>query len=466
MKPKTLYKKIWEKHIVIQEEGTPVLLYIDAHILHEVTTPQAFADLRKRRLKVRRPDLTIATCDHNVSTTEQNNIHDAIAKLQVKTLYKNCKEFGIHLYGLNSSYQGIVHVIGPELGITQPGMTLVCGDSHTSTHGAFGTLAFGIGTTEVEYVLATQCLLQQLMKTMEVKINGKLGKGVSAKDIILTIIGKVGTKGGVGYCIEYTGDTIRNLNMEQRMTICNMSIEAGAKCSMIAPDEKTFKYLKGRKFAPKGKMWKQALRYWKTLKTDIGATYDKTITINANKIEPLITWGTDPSTGIRVADKIPDPKNTHSIEKRLTMNKALVYMNLKPGMKLEGFPIDYVFLGSCTNARISDLREAAKIIKGKKVRNSVVALVVPGSRQVKFQAEQEGLDKIFQDAGFQWRWSGCSSCIAMNDDKIPGGKYCISTSNRNYEGRQGPGARTFLASPIMAAAAAIEGKIVDVRNYL
>lgn len=463
MKSRTLFQKIWEKHVVAQEKGAPALLYIDAHILHEVTTPQAFANLRKKKLKVRRPDFSFATCDHNVSTTDQHNIRDAISKLQVETLYKNCQEFGIPLYGLDSPYQGIVHVIGPELGITQPGMIIVCGDSHTSTHGAFGTLAFGIGTTEVEYVLATQCLLAQPMKTLEIRIEGSLGKGVSAKDIILTIISKIGTKGGVGYCIEYTGETIRNLNMEQRMTICNMSIEAGARAGMIAPDETTFNYLKGRKFAPKGKKWEEAVKYWKTLRTDKDAKYDESVQIDANKIEPLITWGTDPSTGIKVSDKIPFPKNNNE---RITMDKSLTYMHLKSGMKLEGFPIDYVFIGSCTNARLSDLKEVAKIIKGKKVKNGIHAWVVPGSRQVKFAAEKEGLDRIFKDAGFEWRWSGCSACIAMNDDKIPPGKYCISTSNRNYEGRQGPGARTFLASPIMAAAAAIEGRITDVRKYL
>ena len=466
MKPKTLYQKIWRKHVVETKKDTPTLLYIDAHLIHEVTTHQAFASLRKKKLKVRRPDVTFATCDHNVSTTDQHSIRDAISKLQVETLYKNCKEFGISLYGLDSPNQGIVHVIGPELGITQPGMTIVCGDSHTSTHGAFGTLSFGIGTTEVEHVLATQCLLQQPMKTLEIRINGKLGRGVSAKDIILTIISKIGTKGGVGYCIEYTGDTIKNLNMEQRMTICNMSIEAGARVGMISPDETTFNYLKGRKFAPKGKKWDEAIKYWKTLTTDKGAEFNQLVQLDANQIEPLITWGTDPSTGIKVTDKIPNPNNAKSKDEKDIISKALKYMNLKPGITLLGFPIDYVFIGSCTNARISDLQEAAKIIKGKRVKDNVVALVVPGSRQVKLQAEKEGLDKIFKEAGFQWRFSGCSACLAMNDDKIPPGKYCVSTSNRNYEGRQGPGARTFLASPIMAAAAAIEGKITDVRNYL
>lgn len=466
MKPRTLFEKIWNNHVVIQDKDAPALLYIDAHIIHEVTSPQAFANLHKKGLKVKRPDLSFATCDHNVSTTNQHNIRDTISKLQVETLYKNCKDFGIPIYGLDSPNQGIVHVIGPELGITQPGQTIVCGDSHTSTHGAFGALAFGIGTTEVEYVLITQCLLQNPMKTMEIRLDGKLEKGVSAKDIILTIIAKIGTKGGAGFCIEYTGNAIKNLEMEQRMTICNMSIEAGARTGMIAPDEKTFEYLKGRKFAPKWNKWDEAVKYWKTLKTDKDAKYDKVVNINANKIEPLITWGTDPSTGIRTSDKIPDPKYAKTDNQRTTMEKALSYMNLKPGMKLEGFPIDYVFIGSCTNSRLSDLQEAAKIVKGKKVKSNVVALVVPGSRQVKLAAEKEGLDKIFTDAGFQWRWSGCSACLGMNDDKIPPGKYCVSTSNRNFVGRQGPGARTFLASPIMAAAAALQGKIVDVRNYL
>lgn len=466
MKPKTLFEKIWEQHVISQEKDAPALLYIDTHILHEVTTPQAFANLRKKKLKIRQPDLTFATCDHNVPTSNQMDIKDTLSRIQVQTLKKNCKDFGIKLYDLDSENQGIVHVIGPELGITQPGMTIVCGDSHTSTHGAFGTLAFGIGTSEIEYVLATQCLLQTPMKTMEIKIEGKLGKGVSAKDIILTIISQISIKGGVGYCIEYSGDTIRNLNMEERMTICNMSIEAGARAGMIAPDEKTFAYLKGKKYSPKGKKWDEAVKYWKTLKTDKGAKFDKVVRIDANQIEPLVTWGTDPGTGIRINDKIPNPKYNRFIDKQRTMIKSLEYMDLKAGMSLLGFPIDYVFIGSCTNARLSDLRQAAQIVKGKKVKDGIVALVVPGSRQVKIAAEKEGLDKIFKNAGFQWRWPGCSACLSMNEDKIPPGKYCISTSNRNFEGRQGPGARTFLTSPIMAAAAAIEGKITDVRKYL
>lgn len=466
MKAKTLFEKIWDNHVVTSITGGPTLLYIDTHFIHEVTSPQAFFNLRKKHLRVRRTKRTFATCDHNVSTVDQTNIRDKMSRIQVETLKKNCEEFGIDLFGLDSPNQGIVHVIGPELGITQPGMTIVCGDSHTSTHGAFGTLAFGIGTTEVEQVLATQCLLQKPMKTMEVRITGNLGKGVTAKDVILTILSRIGTKGGIGYCIEYTGEAIRKMHMEERMTICNMSVEGGARTGMIAPDEITFAYLKDRLFAPKGGECKQAVSEWKKLKTDSDAQYDKEVIIEGNKIAPLITWGTDPSTGIRITDKIPDPKEVSDIDCKQTMEKALLYMRLKPKMSLEGFPIDYVFIGSCTNARISDLEEAAKIVKGKRVKDGVVALVVPGSRHVKKQAEGKGLDRIFIEAGFQWRWSGCSACIAMNDDKIPAGKYCVSTSNRNYEGRQGPGSRTLLASPITAAACAIEGKITDVRKYL
>lgn len=458
MKPKTLYQKIWEKHIVAQEKEAPAIMYVDVHYIHEVTSPQAFANLRKKKFSVRRPDLTFATCDHNVSTTDQKNITDPMSKFQVDTLIKNCKDFGITLYGLNSPYQGIVHVIGPELGITQPGQTIVCGDSHTSTHGAFGALAFGIGTTEVEQVLASQCLLQNPMKTMEIRIDGELGGGVSAKDVILTILAKIGKNGGTGYCIEYSGEIIRKMDMESRMTICNMSIEGGARAGMISPNQTTFDYIKDRLYAPKGKDFEKAVSDWSKLKSDDDARFDKVVNIDGSSIEPLVTWGTDPSTGIKIGDKIPNPENE-------TSEKALTYMNLKPGMKLEGYPISHVFIGSCTNARISDLRAVAGIVKGKKVKSEVTAFIVPGSRQVKHQAENEGLDKIFTDAGFQWRWSGCSACIAMNDDKIPKGKYCVSTSNRNYEGRQGPGSRTFLVSPIMAAAAAIEGRITDVRKF-
>ncbi|OGG26375.1 3-isopropylmalate dehydratase large subunit [Candidatus Gottesmanbacteria bacterium RIFCSPLOWO2_01_FULL_39_12b] len=466
MKPKTLFKKIWDNHLVVTGKNSPSIIYIDTHYIHEVTSPQAFENLRKKGLKVRRPDLTYATCDHNVSTTDQKTIRDLLSKKQVEQLVKNCQDYKIKFYGLDSPYQGIVHVIGPELGITQPGKTIVCGDSHTSTHGAFGCLAFGIGTTEVEQVLASQCLIQNPMKTMEIKIDGKLGLGVTAKDIILATLANIGKSGGTGHCIEYTGEVIRNIDMESRMTICNMSIEGGARAGMIAPDQTTFDYLSERKFVSKGRNFEKLTREWINLTSDKGAHFDKIVKIDGNKIEPLITWGTDPASGIRVNDKIPDPKKVATGSARQTMEKAIAYMNLKPGMKLEGFPITHVFIGSCTNARISDLRAAAKIVNGKKVKNNVTAWVVPGSRQVKLQAEKENLDKIFTSAGFEWRWSGCSACIAMNDDKIPSGKYCVSTSNRNYEGRQGPGSRTFIASPIMAAAAALEGKITDVRKYL
>lgn len=466
MKAKTLFEKIWESHVVSESLNSPSLIYIDVHYLHEVTSPQAFYNLREKKLKVRRPERTFATCDHNVSTINQNEIKDKLSSVQVKTLMKNCRDFNIKLYGLDNPNQGIVHVIGSELGITQPGQTIVCGDSHTSTHGAFGALAFGIGTTEIEHVLTTSCLLQNSMKTMQIKITGNLNKGVTAKDVILSILAKIGTNGGTGFAIEYCGSLIRKLSMEERMTICNMSIEAGARCGIIAPDEITFSYLKGRLFVPKGKKWDKAINYWQTLKTDKNAHFDKFVNIDGDKIEPLITWGTDPSTGIKIYEKIPSPETAKTPQEKMSRKKALAYMHLKPGMTLEGFPVDYVFIGSCTNARISDLRQAATIVKGKKVSGNVVGLVVPGSRQVKLQAEKEGLDKIFIEAGFQWRWSGCSACIAMNEDKIPSGKYCVSTSNRNYEGRQGSGSRTFLASPIMAAAAAIEGRIVDVRRYL
>ncbi|OGG15405.1 3-isopropylmalate dehydratase large subunit [Candidatus Gottesmanbacteria bacterium RIFCSPHIGHO2_02_FULL_39_11] len=464
--PKTLFQKLWDSHIVKKIDDETFLIYIDTHLVHEVTSPQAFNGLRKRGIKVRRRDKTFATCDHNVPTSDQKNIRDELSRLQVEALEKNCKEFEIPLYGLDSPHQGIVHVIGPELGITQPGATIVCGDSHTSTHGAFGTLAFGIGTTEVEQVLATQCLLQSPLKTMEIKIDGKLGSGVTAKDIILTIIRNIGTKGGSGYAIEYTGEAIRNLSMDGRMTICNMSIEAGAKAGMVAADQKTFDYIKGKMFAPYGTNWDKALDYWKSLHTDKGAAYDKLIVINGNTIEPLVTYGTDPSTGIKLSEKIPNFSDLKTPEEKITLTKSLEYMQIKPGTSLNNFPIDYVFIGSCTNSRLSDLREVTNLIKGKKVKSGVYAFVVPGSRHVKKMAEEEGLDKIFISAGFDWRGAGCSACLGMNEDKIPAGKYCVSTSNRNFQGRQGPGARTFLASPLTAAISAIEGKIVDVRNYL
>jgi len=464
--PKTLYRKIWDSHIVTQIDDQTYLLYIDIHYIHEVTSPQAFAGLRNRNLGVRRPQYTFATTDHNVPTIDQKIIRDALSKLQIDTLKRNCKDFGITLYDLNNSRQGIVHIIGPELGISQPGTTIVCGDSHTSTHGAFGTLAFGIGTTEVEQVLATQCLIQRPMKSMEIQLNGMPQKGVTAKDIILAVIAKIGIKGGTGFCIEYTGNLIPHLTMENRMTLCNMSIEAGARTGMMAPDDVTINYLHDKPFAPKDTAWTQAVEGWKKLKTDKEASYDKSVTININMLEPLVTYGTDPSTGIPVTEKIPDPKKAKNPEEQNTRRKALEYMGLKPGMKLEGFPVDYVFIGSCTNARLSDIREASRIVKGKKVKSGITAFIVPGSQSVKKQAEKEGLDRIFIEAGFQWRWPGCSACIAMNEDRIPPKKYCVSTNNRNFEGRQGPGSRTFLASPIMAAAAAIEGKITDVRKYL
>lgn len=463
---KTLSEKIWDAHVVYHPSGGPAIFYIDGHILHEVTTPQAFSELRKNGYQVRRTDKTIATCDHNVSTLNQNNIRDPLSKLQVETLIKNCKDFGIRLYGLDSENQGIVHVMAPELGFVQPGMTIVCGDSHTSTHGAFGALAFGIGTTEVEQVLTTQCILAKPAKSMQVNVDGKTGRGVTAKDVMLTILAKIGTGGGIGYFIEYTGSLIRGLNMEQRMTICNMSIEGGARAGLVAPDEVTFEYLSGRKFAATGVKFEEKINKWRKLKTDKGAKYAKSVSIDGNKITPLVTWGTDPATGIKFDEKIPDPKKESELSRRKSMEKALSYMNLKANHKLEGFPIDYIFIGSCTNARLSDLRDAAKIVRGKKISSHVTGWVVPGSRQVKMQAEKEGLDRIFRDAGFEWRWSGCSACIAMNDDKIPSGKYCVSTSNRNYEGRQGPGARTFLASPMTAAASAIKGRITDPREYL
>ena len=466
MVKKTLAEKIWDSHVVYQDIGNPAILYIDGHILHEVTTPQAFASLRKKGLKVRNPQKTIATCDHNVPTDNQLNISDPLSKLQVETLVKNCKDFGIPLYDLNSDNQGIVHVMAPELGFVQPGMTIVCGDSHTSTHGALGSLAFGIGTTEVEQVLASQCILVKPMKSMEINVEGNIGPGVTAKDVILTILSRIGTGGGNGHFIEYTGSLIRNLTIEQRMTICNMTIEGGARAGIIAPDETTIEYLKGRKYVPTGTKFEKLAKEWKNLRTDTGAVFAKTVKIDGDSITPRITWGTDPATAISFDDKIPDPNNEPDKSRRKSMIRALNYMNLKPNSKLSGFPIDYVFIGSCTNARISDLRIAASIIKGKKVKKGITALVVPGSRQVKIQAEKEGLNKVFTDSGFQWRWSGCSACIAMNNDKIPSGRYCVSTSNRNYEGRQGPGARTFLASPLTAAASAITGAITDPREFI
>lgn len=465
--PKTLFDKIWESHVVTEQEGAPAILYIDLHLVHEVTSPQAFTGLRQRGLKVRRPDKTLATMDHSIPTTPINvPIADAMAAAQIKQMETNAAEFGITLHGMTSPHRGIVHVIGPELGRTQPGMTIVCGDSHTATHGAFGALAFGIGTSEVEHVLATQCLLQKKPKTYEVRVEGTLKPGVSSKDIILALIAKIGTGGGTGHVFEYTGSAIRSLTMEQRMTICNMSIEGGARAGMIAPDEVTFEYLKGREFAPQGADWDKAVAYWKTLATDEGATYDKSITLNADEIEPMITYGTNPGMGMGITDRIPTVESFSEPSQKAAFEKAMTYMGLQPGQSLLGQKVDVVFIGSCTNSRISDLRLAASVIKGKKVANGVRVMVVPGSQDVKKQAEQEGLDKVFKEAGAEWREAGCSMCIAMNGDELKPGQYAVSTSNRNFEGRQGKGGRTFLASPVTAAATAIHGVVTDPRTVL
>ncbi len=461
----TLFEKIWESHTVTKLPEGDTLLYIDRHLIHEVTSPQAFEGLRLTKRKVRRPELTIATMDHNVPTVDRYNIKDEIARAQIEALTRNCKEFGITLFDLHSELQGIVHIIGPENGLTLPGTTIVCGDSHTATHGAFGALAFGIGTSEVEHVLATQTLRQRRPKTYKVEFHGKLGKGVTAKDMILKLIGLIGTAGGTGYVLEYCGDTIRSLSMEARMTICNMSIEAGAKAGLIAPDEITFEYLStgNRRFAPKGKDLEKAIAYWKTLPSDPDAKFDKSITIDASKIAPQVTWGTSPGMVTDVDAQIPDPEKVPGLSKR-DAELALEYMGLKAGQKITDVTLDVVFIGSCTNARIEDLRAAAQIFKGKKVSHKVTAMVVPGSQQVKKQAEAEGLHKIFLEAGAQWRESGCSMCLAMNPDQLKPQERCASTSNRNFEGRQGKGGRTHLVSPEMAAAAAIAGHFVDIRK--
>lgn len=463
---KTLVEKIWDAHVIKSQEGYPDILYIDTHLIHEVTSPQAFDGLRKRGLPVFRPKQTVATADHNVPTLNQHlPIQEELSRFQVDTLTKNCEEFGVELYGLGHPYQGIVHVIGPELGITQPGKTMVCGDSHTSTHGAFGAIAFGIGTSQVEQVFATQCLLLQKPKTMKIEVNGELGKGVGAKDIILYIISKISAAGGTGYFIEYAGTAIEQLSMEGRMTICNMSIEMGARGGLIAPDETTFNYVKGRPFAPKGEDWDKALAYWKTLYSDQDAEFDKVLHFDASDIEPMITYGTNPGMGVSVNGSIPLLEDQPEGE-RPSFQKSLDYMGFHSGDKLVGKQVDYVFIGSCTNSRIEDLREVAEFVKGKKKADHVEVWIVPGSKQVETQAIEEGLDKVFQEAGFGLREPGCSACLGMNEDKIPAGKYCISTSNRNFEGRQGPNARTMLASPLSAAAAAVEGKIVDIRHHL
>lgn len=463
-KPKTIFDKIWEKHIVQSRQGYPDVLYIDRHFIHEVTSPQAFDGLRKRGIPVARPKQTIATADHNVPTINQHlPITEMLSRHQVDTLIQNCKDFGIELYGLGHEKQGIVHVIGPELGITLPGMTIVCGDSHTSTHGAFGTIAFGIGTSQVEQVLATQSILQYRPKTMKIEINGELGKGVLSKDIILYIISRISASGGTGYFVEYCGTAIESLSMEARMTICNMSIEMGARGGIIAPDESTFEYIKGREFAPRGVEWEKAVAYWKSLRSDEAAVYDKTIHFDAAEIEPWITYGTNPGMGMGISQQIPELANNSTAK---DMEKALDYMGLSQRQALRGKKIDYVFIGSCTNSRIEDLRMVANFVKGRKKAKDVNVWIVPGSKQVESQARKEGLDQVFKAAGFDLRQPGCSACLAMNEDKVPAGKYCVSTSNRNFEGRQGPGSRTFLVSPLMAAAAAVTGEITDVRELI
>ena len=466
MTAKTMFEKIWEAHVVKEEPGKPALLYIDLHLVHEVTSPQAFEGLRLAERTVRRPDLTIATVDHNVPTTDRSlPIEDEVSRQQIETLTRNAEEFGITLYDIHSQGQGIVHVIGPELGYTQPGMTIVCGDSHTSTHGAFGALAFGIGTSEVEHVLATQCLVQAKPKTMEVRVNGRLPKGVTAKDIILGIIGKIGVSGATGYVIEYTGEAIRSLSMEGRMTVCNMSIEAGARAGMTAPDEKTFNYLHGRRFAPKGEDWEAAVAAWKQLPTDQGAVYDAVVEIDAAELKPFVTWGTNPEMVAPVTDRVPDPSSYPDPADQQAVARALEYMGLAPLTPIEQIAVDRVFIGSCTNARIEDLRAAAEVVRGRTVNPAVHAMVVPGSMMVKAQAEEEGLDQVFVEAGFEWREAGCSMCLGMNPDILQPGERCASTSNRNFEGRQGKGGRTHLVSPQMAAAAAIAGHFVDVREW-
>ncbi|MBZ5662052.1 MAG: 3-isopropylmalate dehydratase large subunit [Acidobacteriia bacterium] len=467
MTPRTMYRKIWESHLVREAPGEPSLIYIDRHLVHEGTSPQAFAGLKAAGRKVRRPDLAFAVMDHSVPTKNRNlPILDAAANGQFEALERNCREYGITLFDMFSHNQGIVHVIGPELGITQPGQTIVCGDSHTSTHGAFGTLAFGIGTSEVEHVLATQCLSQYESKTMHIVVNGKRGKGVSAKDIILAIIGKIGIAGGTSHVVEYSGEAIRGLSMDGRMTVCNMSIEGGARAGMIAPDDTTFAYMEGRPYVPRGKEFQEAVGRWKALATDPGAKFDATVELNANDLAPQVTWGTNPGMVSGVTGRVPDPASFRDPDDQKAVARALEYMGLKPGTAVVDIPVDRVFIGSCTNSRLNDLRAAARVVAGKHVsKNLKGALVVPGSMSIKAKAEAEGLDKIFIDAGFEWRDAGCSMCIAMNPDVLPPGERAASTSNRNFEGRQGKDSRTHLVSPIMAAAAAIEGHFVDIREW-
>jgi len=464
---KTLFEKIWDAHVVRQLPDGTALLYIDRHLVHEVTSPQAFEGMRLAGRALRRPELAFATMDHNVPTTEDRlNIEDSVSRAQVEALQSNCDAFGIRLFGLGDARQGIVHVIGPELGLTLPGLTIVCGDSHTSTHGAFGALAFGIGTSEVEHVLATQTLIQEKPGTYHIEFNGRLAPHVSAKDMVLKMIGLMGTAGGAGHVLEYGGDAVRRLSMENRMTMCNMSIEAGARAGMIAPDQTTFDYIEGRPYAPKGEEWDRAVEYWKTLVTDDDAEFDREMTLDASALAPMVTYGTNPGQGVAVTGRIPTTDELEDATDRRSLLSAMEYMGLTPGQAVEGQAIDVVFIGSCTNGRIEDLREAAAVAKGKRVADNVQALVVPGSKAVKAQAEAEGLDRIFTEAGFEWRGAGCSMCLAMNDDKAGAGKYVASTSNRNFQGRQGPGSRSLLMSPIMAAAAAVNGKVVDVREIL
>ncbi len=466
-KPRTLFEKVWDSHVVVKEPDSPAILYIDLHLVHEVTSPQAFSGLRESGLKVRRPKRTLGTMDHSTPTngTMLNGL-DQQAIVQLEQMKKNCAEFGIQLLELGSPKHGIVHVIAPELGLVQPGMTVVCGDSHTATHGAFGALAFGIGTSEVQHVLGTQCLLQSKPKSMEVRIEGELGRGVTSKDIILALIAKIGTGGGTGYVIEYTGPVVKSLTMEERMTLCNMTIEAGARAGMIAPDETTYDYITGKDSAPKGEAWVIALADWKQLPSDEEAKYDAQVVLDVSELTPMVTFGTNPSMGIKVTDIIPELEMIPQLDERQAIEKALTYMNLQPGQTMLDQPIEVVFLGSCTNGRLSDLRQAAKLMEGRKVAEGVRMLVVPGSQEVKRNAEAEGLDKIFKDAGAEWREAGCSMCIAMNGDQLSPGQYAVSTSNRNFEGRQGKGGRTFLASPLTAAASAINGKLTDPRNLL
>ena len=462
---KTLYDKIWDDHLVHQQPDGTALLYVDRHLVHEVTSPQAFDGLRIQKRGVRKPNLTLAVPDHNVPTSDRSKgIMDKESRIQVDTLRNNCKEFGIQLFDVNDKRQGIVHIIGPEQGFTQPGTVIVCGDSHTATHGAFGSLAFGIGTSEVEHVLATQTLIQKKSKNFRINVNGKLPLGVTAKDVILKIIGTIGTAGGTGHVIEFAGEVIRDLSIEQRMTICNMTIEAGARAGLIAPDEKTYEYFKGRPMSPKGNEWQKALDYWKSLYSDDECEFDKEINIEGKDIEPLVTWGTSPQDVSPITGNVPDPEKEKDNEKKSAMYRSLEYMGLKPNMKISDIKVDKIFIGSCTNGRIEDLRTAAKLLKGRKVAKDVSAMVVPGSGLVKKQAEDEGLDKIFIESGFEWREPGCSMCLAMNDDKLKSRERCASTSNRNFEGRQGRGGRTHLVSPGMAVAAAIEGRLADVRD--